>query len=75
MLFGIAQIFGFRLFSGDVTQAYLQSAEKLKRDIFIDPPNQFNLSPDELPKLMKPLSGLAECGDYWNKTFRNHEFI
>ena len=36
MLVGIAAIFGFQLFSTDVTQAYLQSAEKLQRYIFID---------------------------------------
>jgi len=54
ILIGIAAIFGFRLFSTDVTQAYLQSAENLKRDIFIDPPEEFNLKPDELIKLLKP---------------------
>lgn len=34
----IAALFGFSLFSTDVTNAYLQSAEKLKIDIFINPP-------------------------------------
>lgn len=35
VLVGLAAIFGFRLFSTDVTQAYLQSADKLVRDIYI----------------------------------------
>ena len=71
-LIGIAAIFDFRLFSTDVTQAYLQSAEALQRDIFIKPPKEFELKPNELIKLLKPLYGLTESGDYWGRTFRNH---
>ena len=72
MLIGIAAIFGFRLFSSDVTQAYLQSIEKLQRDIYIKPPKEFMLDPDQLLLLLKPLYGLAESGDYWGRTFRFH---
>jgi hypothetical protein len=38
-LVGLAAIFGFNLFSTDVTQAYLQNAEKLLRDVYIKPTN------------------------------------
>jgi hypothetical protein len=37
VLVGLAAIFGFNLFSTDATQAYLQSAEKLLRDVFSRP--------------------------------------
>lgn len=73
MLVGIPAIFGFRLFSTDVTQAYIQSAEKLRRDIFINPPKEFNLKPDELLQLLNPLYVLPESGDYWGRTFRGHQ--
>ena len=72
MLVGIASIFGFRLFSSDVIQSYIQSAEELSRDIFLNPPKEFCLGPDQLIKLVKPLYGLTESGDYWGRTLRNH---
>ena len=37
ILVGLAAVYGFRLFSTDATQAYLQSAEKLTRDVHINP--------------------------------------
>ena len=72
ILTGLAAIFGFRLFSTDVTQAHLQSAENLMRDVFITPKGEFELSKDQLLKLLKPLYGLADSGDYWDKTFSRH---
>lgn len=72
LLIGLASIFNFRLFSTDVTQAYLQSKESLQRNIFVKPPKEFGLQTNELLKLLKPLYGLSESGDYWGRTFRNH---
>jgi hypothetical protein len=37
VLVGLGAIFGFGSFSTDVTQAYLQSSEPLRRDVFIKP--------------------------------------
>ena len=50
---GLAAICGFRLFSTDVTQAYLQSAEKRMRDVYIKPTGDFELDQDKLLKLLK----------------------
>lgn len=72
LLVGLAAIFGFRLFSTDVTQAYLQSREKLLRDVYVKPSKEFELGPNQLLKLLKPLYGLADSGDYWGKTLRSH---
>ena len=72
LLVGLAAIFGFRLFSTDVTRAYLQSAEELMRDVYIKPNGEFELGPDQLLKLLKPLYGLCDSGDYWGKTFSQH---
>jgi hypothetical protein len=72
ILVGLAAIFGFRLFSTDVTQAYLQSSEPLRRDVFIKPASDFGLEENKMLKLIRPLYGLADSGDYWGKTLSTH---
>jgi hypothetical protein len=37
LLVAVAAVFGFRIFTHDVRQAYPQSADKLKRDVYISP--------------------------------------
>jgi Reverse transcriptase (RNA-dependent DNA polymerase) len=41
LLVGLAAIFGYRVFSTDVMQAYLQSAEPLMRDVDISTSAEF----------------------------------
>ena len=33
---------------------------------------EFKLSPNRLLKLLNPLYGLADSGDYWGRTLRDH---
>lgn len=72
LLLSLAALFGFRIWSQDVSQAFLQSAEKLSRDIYIKPSKEFRLDQDALLKLLKPLYGLCDSGDYWYSTFSSH---
>jgi Reverse transcriptase (RNA-dependent DNA polymerase) len=51
LLVGLAAIFGFRVCTHDVQQAYLQSAENLLRDVYLKPPAVLNLSSDTMLKL------------------------
>ena len=69
----IASIFNFEVWTSDVRQAYLQSAEPLSRAIYIDPPSpKFSLAPEECLQLMKPLYGLCKSGDLWHATLDRH---
>ena len=64
LLVGLAALFDFRLFSTDVTHAYLQSTEELSCNVCFKPSSEFDLDPNQLLKLLKPLYRLADSGDY-----------
>ena len=68
----LAAIHNFRIWSHDVNRAYLQSSEKRMRKVYLKPPKELNLSSDELLELIKPLYGLPDAGDYWDRTMADH---
>jgi Reverse transcriptase (RNA-dependent DNA polymerase) len=72
LILALASIFGFELWSSDVNQAYLQSAENLQRNVFAGP-NELELAPNELLQLILPLYGITESGDYWGETLTEHQ--
>lgn len=47
MLIEITEIFGYRVWTKDVSQAYLQIFQRLKRRVFIQPPQELQLRSDE----------------------------
>lgn len=63
-LISIAVILGMRLWTKDVSQVYLQYARQLIRNIYVRPTREFRLNSDQLLRLLKPLYGLSESGDY-----------
>jgi Reverse transcriptase (RNA-dependent DNA polymerase) len=72
LLIGLAAIFAYRIFSTYVTQAYLQSAEPLMRDVYIKPSAEFERNANQVLKLLRPLYGLADSGDCWGSMLLNH---
>lgn len=64
LILGSAAIFGVDLWTADIIQEYLRSTEPLARDIFINKPApEFEASPDQCLKLLRPLYGLCDAED------------
>jgi Reverse transcriptase (RNA-dependent DNA polymerase) len=72
LLIGLAAIFGYRIVSTNVTQAYVQSAELLMKDLHIKPSAEFELNANQVLKLLRPLYGLADSGDYLGSKLLNY---
>lgn len=72
ILIAIAAIFGFRLWSQDVSQAYLQSASHLTRDVYVKPRHGIKIRSDQLLRLLKQLYSLTDSGYYWHATLATH---
>ena len=72
LMLAIAATLEFKVWSQDISQAYLQGAEKLSRDVYIRPGPELKIPSGHLLKLLKPIYGLADSGDIWNTTFSKH---
>ena len=73
LLLALASIFKFEVWPSDMKLAYLQSTEPLRRRVFIkNPAPEFELAPDESFELLKPLHGLCDAGNLWQKSLNDH---
>lgn len=76
IILSTAAVLALRLFSYNVTQAYLQATDLLTRLIFLRPKAEdrslFGLADDELLQIINPLYGLCDSGDYCNITINSH---
>lgn len=62
----IRDFFCLILWSQDVSQANLQAAEKLMRNVHVKVPGKFQLGPGQVIKLLKYTYGPTYAGDYWH---------
>lgn len=72
VLIGLAAILGFRVWTQDVSQAYLQRASELTRKVCVQPKGSFIGNVHELLRLLKTLYGLRDNGDYCHIKMTNH---
>lgn len=75
-LFPTLAKYGMVCFSRDIKQAYIRSKSYLVRDIFCWPSPEaakaYNLGPDDIIHVVKPLYGIAEAGNHWYETWTNY---
>lgn len=72
-LLALAGIFGLKIWTADITQTYLQTAEPLERYIYIaNIVPKFKLRPEQCLRLLRPLYGLCDTGDLWQTTLYKH---
>ena len=70
LIVATAQIFNFKIWSRDVSQAFVQSKDKLKREVYVrfprgqDVMKMLGADQDYLLKAKKPLYGLCESPGY-----------
>lgn len=69
LLISIATIFGFEIWSEDMSQAYLQGAERTLRKVYITWNSEFQLENNKLLELLRPLYWFADAGDYRLTTY------
>ena len=69
-------VLGFRIFSHDVSQAYLQRKEKLSREVLVrlhlQDARYFGVRHDEVLQVLLPLYSLPDAGEYWDVTVLDH---
>jgi len=76
VILSTSAVFGWRLFSHDINQVYLQIKDAMARDLYVKvrprDAKSFGLHENELLRMLKPLYGVPEPGDYWEFIFVLH---
>lgn len=72
ILHAIAALFGFRIISSDVRQAYLRCVKKLMRNVLIKPPKELCLKLNQLVQLLNVLHAPDGSSIYRGLTLKVH---
>jgi hypothetical protein len=68
----------YTLYLRDISQVYVQSTTNLNREFYVRPPQELRtelglgLGNNTVLKVVKPLYGVPEAGNYWFKTYYSH---
>jgi len=75
LLISLSRVYNYPLWNRDVSQAFVQSRDELKRDVYVKVPKgqrvleTLGAPPGSLLKAVKPQYGLIESPTYWWVTF------
>lgn len=73
LLFSIeASTKGMKMFTHDISQTYVQSDTKLKRVVYITTPEEMNLKPGTVIRVIHPLQEIPESGLHFYITYLIH---
>ena len=72
LVMALAAIFGFRIWTQDVSQAFLQGCSQNMPKLNLQAPRELELDLDEVLQIMAPLYGLADSGDRWHHALGHH---
>ena len=71
LILALATILGLKIPVADWRHGYAQTKSPLLRKVFVKP-NELKLEANEKVQVVKPVYGLADAGEYWSDTLRNH---
>ena len=67
-----ASLPNMKVYTRDVTQAYIQSRSRLEREVYIRAPKEMELKDGYVLRVIKPLYGIPESGLHWYLTYLAH---
>lgn len=63
---------GRKVYVRDITQAYTQADEDLKRMVYLEPPVEMGLPEGKVLLCIRPLYGVPEAGLFWYSTYSSY---
>jgi len=72
LLLALAVSHRLRLFTRDVTKAFVNSKTPLRRPVYLRPPADMKLEKGKVLKVVKPLYGMPEAPIHWFKTYLDY---
>lgn len=72
LLVSLAKIFGYLLWSEDMTLEYLQGAKRILRKVYVKRKPVFQFADQQLLQICRPLYSLEDAADYCHAKFLKH---
>lgn len=62
----------FQLFAITSFKRISKALKNYSKMSTLNPQNELKIPPEKLLRVLKPFYGLADSGDYWGRTFKDH---
>ena len=73
ILAALSRSYQLKLFTRDVTKAFVQSTSTLNRPVFMRAPREMKFPVGKVVKVISPLYGMPESPMHWFTTYLNHQ--